>query len=63
MSLKAFHIIFIIAGILSMLILGAWGFYNYSNSSGLNYLGLTGLCIVGAVGLIIYEYFFLKSHA
>jgi len=62
MSLKAFHIIFVIVTTLFSLFFGLWSLDQYQNvdASGLN-LSLMLLSFVMLVVLPIYGYFFLKK--
>ena len=62
MSLKAFHLVFIIASILLALGFGAWSLVNYfSQHGGIWYL-LAGIgSLLAAVGLVFYERYFLKK--
>ena len=62
MSLKAFHLVFIIAAILLAFGFAAWSLMNYSSPNGVVWdlvLGLSG--DGGGVGLIGYEIYFLKK--
>jgi hypothetical protein len=62
MSLKAFHLVFIVASILLALGFAAWSLVNYfSPGGGLRDL-LVGLgAATVAVGLVFYERYFLKK--
>ena len=62
MSLKAFHIVFIVAAILLALGFGAWCFVVYhSHDGGVWYLvGAIG-SLVAALALVVYERYFLKK--
>ena len=61
MSLKSFHLVFIIASVALMTFLSAWNFLNYRESqigSGLAWAVAAGVAVVG---LIIYGRFFLRK--
>jgi uncharacterized membrane protein len=62
MSLKAFHLVFIIASIILSLGFAAWALVNYfSAHAGVWYL-VAGLgSAAAAVGLVFYEIYFLKK--
>jgi len=62
MSLKAFHIVFITAAVLLALGFGIWllkGYFSPEGTAGDLVFGL--LSIVSAVGLVLYERYFLKK--
>jgi len=62
MSLKAFHLVFIVASILMMFGFAAWSIANYCTSQGrLSDLIVGIVAIAGGIGLIVYERFFLKK--
>ena len=54
MSLRAFHIIFIIATIVLSLYVALWGIREFSAERSIGALGLAGLFLVAAVVLMIY---------
>ena len=61
MSLKAFHIIFIVASIILAFGFGAWLVSQFLHGDGVLDL-VFALCSFGAgVGLIFYERYFLKK--
>lgn len=61
MSLKAFHIIFIIASIILAIIFGIWAINNFMEQQTYGYL-FTGIgSFLVAIGLIIYEVMFIKK--
>ena len=61
MSLKAFHIVFIVISTLFVLGFGAWALLQYREEGGLvNLLYSIGAGLSGA-GLIIYGRYFLKK--
>lgn len=62
MSLKAFHLIFVIVSTLLSLGVGFWSIREYRlGGAGFSTL-LIGLgCLVGAVGLIVYGRWFLRK--
>jgi hypothetical protein len=62
MSLKAFHLVFIIASIALTVVFGAWSFMSYREPGGsVWYLVSTIGCAVAVVGLVFYERYFLKK--
>ena len=61
MSLKAFHLIFIVLSILFSLVFGIWAVVNYSSSDKMAELILGITSLFGSVGMSIYLYFFLKK--
>ena len=61
MSLKAFHLIFIVLSILFSLVFGIWAIVNYSSSDKLDELIFGIISLFGSVGMSIYLYFFLKK--
>ncbi|MCH2382627.1 MAG: hypothetical protein MK290_07935 [Pedosphaera sp.] len=61
MSLKAFHLVFIILSILFSFVFGIWGVVNHGSSGKTVELVMGILSLVGTVGLSIYLYFFLKK--
>ena len=61
MSLKAFHLVFISAAILLAFGFGVWLAINFHSGGGVEDL-LSALLSFGAgVGLIVYEFYFLKK--
>jgi hypothetical protein len=61
MSLKAFHLVFIILSILFTLMFGIWGVMNHGSSGKMAELVMGILSLIGTIGLSIYLYFFLKK--
>ncbi len=61
MSLKAFHLVFIILSIMFILMFGIWGVVNHGSSGKTAELVMGILSLIGTVGLSIYLYFFLKK--
>jgi len=62
MSLKAFHLVFIIASIVLALGFAAWSLVKYFSPQGIVWdlvMGLAGVAV--AAGLICYEKYFLKK--
>lgn len=62
MSLKAFHVVFITAAVALAFGFSAWMLKAYSSPEGVtsDLIYGAGSLVVG-VGLIVYEYFFLKK--
>jgi hypothetical protein len=61
MSLKAFHLIFIIAAILLAFGFGAWLANNYFKDGGVLNLVFALVSLGAGIGLIFYERYFLKK--
>lgn len=62
MSLKAFHLVFIIASIGLALAFGAWSLVNYFSAQGrLRDLIIAIASALVALGLVFYERYFLKK--
>ena len=61
MSLKAFHLVFIILSIMFTHMFGIWGVVNHGSSGKTAELVMGILSLIGTVGLSIYLYFFLKK--
>lgn len=61
MSLKAFHLIFIIASIALAVGFGVWLADNYFTDGGWMNLAGAALSFAAAVGLLFYERYFLKK--
>ena len=61
MSLKAFHLIFIIAAIALAVGFGCWLADNYFTDGGWMNLAGALLSFATAVGLVFYERYFLKK--
>tara|TARA_B100000929_G_scaffold238184_1_gene195020 strand:- start:299 stop:505 length:207 start_codon:yes stop_codon:yes gene_type:complete len=61
MSLKAFHLVFIILSIMFTLMFGIWGVVNHGSSGKTAELVMGVLSLMGTLGLSVYLYFFLKK--
>ena len=61
MSLKAFHLVFIIAAITLAFGFAGWLVNNYFKDGGGLNLVFAGLSFTAGVGLIFYERYFLKK--
>jgi hypothetical protein len=62
MSLKAIHVIFIVASWLMTLFFGVWSWRQYSGpDSSPVYLAYVGLSIVALIGLLFYMRYFVKK--
>ena len=61
MSLKAFHLVFIILSILFTLMFGVWGVVNHGSSGKTAELVLGVISLAGTVGLSVYLRYFLKK--
>ena len=60
MSLKAFHLVFIILSILLTLMFGIWGVVSHGSSGITAELVMGIISLVGTVGLSVYLRYFLK---
>jgi hypothetical protein len=54
MSLKALHIVFIVASIVLAIGFGAWSFNEFSNGAGRNHLWTGVASVAAGLGLIVY---------
>lgn len=61
MSLKAFHIFFLVVATLMVFGFGIWGVYIYIVESTTSYLLLGILSLASGVGLVIYGIKFLQK--
>ena len=61
MSLKAFHLVFITAATLLAFGFGIWLAKNFFSTGGAGSLVAALLSFAAGIGLIVYEYFFLKK--
>ena len=62
MSLKAFHLVFIIAAIMLAVGFGVWSLMNYFSPHGLAWDLVWGVgSLAAGVALVIYERYFLKK--
>ena len=62
MSLKAFHLVFITAAMALAVGCGIWGFKDFFSPEGRAWDLVFGIgSIVAAVGLVVYERYFLKK--
>ena len=61
MSLKAFHLIFIIISILFTLMFEVWGLVNHGSSGKSPELVMGLISLMGTVGLSVYLRYFLKK--
>jgi hypothetical protein len=61
MSLKAFHLVFIIASIVLAFGFAAWLAKNFFTDGGVLNLVFAALSFAAGVGLIFYERYFLKK--
>lgn len=62
MSLRAFHIFFIVASILMSLLVGGWGVWDYRRSGSTTHLGLGIGSFVAAAVLIWYSTWFVRKR-
>lgn len=62
MSLKAFHVVFIVASILLALGFAGWSLVTYFTAQGGIWYLIAGVgSVATAVGLVFYERYFLKK--
>jgi hypothetical protein len=61
MSLKAFHLVFVVSSIFLMLLLAGWSLANYRDTGESLHLLYMSLCVLSVVGLGVYGKFFLKK--
>lgn len=61
MSLKAFHIVFIVVSSIFSLGFGVWAIGNYNKAGEVASLVIGILSLVGAVSLVVYGKWFLKK--
>jgi hypothetical protein len=61
MSLKAFHLVFIVASILLCVGLSAWSLLNYFSQGATVNLVMGIGSALAAVALVVYERFFLRK--
>ncbi len=61
MSLKAFHVVFIVASILLSFLVGAWGIQQYRLESSGSGLALGILFYATGVGLVFYALQFVRK--
>lgn len=61
MSLKMFHILFIVCSVLLCIIFSIWGFANYHTSPTMGYLWAGVGSLTASVGLAIYGINFYKK--
>ena len=60
MSLRTFHIIFIVCSIIVTIGFGCWAISNFRQLQTPGYLWTGIAAFIAASGLVVYEYFFLK---
>ena len=61
MSLKTFHILFVVLSTLLSVGFGVWAVGRYMDGSGAVYLLVTGAAMVFAAALIAYGFWFLRK--
>lgn len=61
MSLKAFHLVFVVASVTLCLVFAAWGYDQFRQGGGAAGLLWAGLGAAGAVGLLVYGRYFLRK--
>lgn len=61
MSLKAFHIVFVVSSVLLMFGMGAWSYGQYQSSGSVLDLVWTGAAVAAGLGLSAYGRYFLRK--
>jgi len=61
MSLKAFHLFFIVVSILAAFGFSYWAFDNYQAAKDPTFLKITILSALTGVGLVVYGIFFIRK--
>ena len=61
MSLKAFHVFFVVVSIVCALFFGAWAVMRYAQGGGGGYAVVAGASFAAAVGLTMYGFWFLRK--
>lgn len=61
MSLKAFHLVFIVASILLSFLVGAWGVQEYRSDGGQGSLAVAVLFYAAGVTLVFYALRFVRK--
>ena len=62
MSLKSFHVVFITASILLCAVMAAWCYTSYRQDGDSSYLIWSAAAAAAGLGLLAYEWAFLKKH-
>ena len=61
MSLKTFHLVFILFAIMGADLFGGWAIHDYRINGDLPTLMLGVLCILGGLGLTVYVIFLVRA--
>jgi hypothetical protein len=61
MSLRTFHLVFILVAIVGADLFGAWAIWHYADNRDWLLLALGILAILGGLGLIWYAFRFVRS--
>lgn len=61
MSLKAFHVVFVTASVLLLLVLAGWCFGNYRDDGSPSQLAWAGVCLAGTLVMLVYGRYFLRK--
>lgn len=61
MSLKAFHIFFVIVSTLLCVLVGLWGLREYQTAGGVEMIWLSTASLVLGVLLVVYGFWFLRK--
>lgn len=62
MSLKAFHVVFIVISTLFLSVLGLWGVSDYFTTKDALHLALGVVSLAGSIGLVWYGTWFLAKY-
>ena len=61
MSLKAFHIVFVTASVLLLLVLAGWWMGNYRADGAASQLVWAVACLAATVAMLVYGRYFLRK--
>ncbi len=61
MSLKAFHIAFVTASVLLLLVLSGWCFGNFRADGAISQAVWGSVCLVAIGGMLVYGRYFLRK--
>ncbi len=63
MSLKTFHLVFIVAAIIAADMFGAWAIWHYPETGDLLSLVLGIVTLIGGLALAVYAVYFVRKMA
>jgi len=61
MTLRNFHLLFILAAIVGAELFGAWSIHQFPSSGQAMYLWMGIPTLLGGLGLCVYAYFFVRN--